>query len=124
MVVLLKAKNLHLMEHNKVHNIKQLRYATGLGLREAKQLLERVMAGGDQQTVQLKNEFCDHHQDPILTLESFFMGVLVKSAADIKGFEEMYGSTLRALASQAILAGHDDLANDLMKTIKFYDADA
>lgn len=123
MIVFLKAQDTDLMYHNKVHNIKAIRNATRLGLKEAKELFEAVQSGNGQESIRLRNDYGKTNSEAVFSLQSSLKGIMVTSAEGIKGFEEMYGSTLRALASQAILSGNDGLANDLMETIKFYSTD-
>jgi hypothetical protein len=112
----IKIKRMNAVTGSKIAAIKALRTVLHLGLKESKDIVDQA----EFSAVDLVSE-CGLKVDDnaALTLSKYLSGTGYGIIQDsIENFEEIYGESLRAIASQAVLAGDDILAERVISLIK------
>lgn len=95
--------------------IKLLRSATSMGLKAAKDLLDESL--NREMTINVLHPTIDPLVDQLLC-ESRKCGYRVTKFTS--EYVDSYLAALRPIAAEAILAGHDDIAQDLIDLINSY----
>lgn len=104
------------VENRKVVAIKAVRNATGLGLKEAKEAVDLAETGGCSEI-----DVMDMVNARLLSRD--LQGTGYKATINVIDYAhvDQYLEELRAIASQAILAGDTAIANDLVQLINRYE---
>lgn len=103
--------------NTKVEFIKALRSASGLGLKEAKETADDVQYKGAGES-QIYDDADIHELKRVCDSNSIQIIDPVSSGEEIKNYEKQ----LRTMAAEAILAGDDCIAGDLMNILRKYGA--
>jgi hypothetical protein len=106
-------------EPKKVNAIKAVRMATGLGLKEAKHLIDDSQQYGQATIQDSFGKELDVNAKQELAISLRGTGYALGEDV-IPEFEERYGEALREVASMAVLSGDDLLAQDVMAILKTY----
>jgi hypothetical protein len=105
-----------LLSANKVQAIKNVRGATGWGLKEAKDFVDVLQVRGTNE-IRVPGPIQDLAQ---FKSEMITVGVVIKTHESYVKEYSVYSQDLRSMAAQAVLSGHTDIAQDLIAILNRY----
>ena len=112
-------------ERQKVTAIKLYRNLTGSDLKTSKLVFDNVETNGRHPDNLRSRKGFKIGREEFNEFAANLHGTGYTVARSVEGSQEyrVYTEQLRMIASQAILAGHDDIAQDLMRILEIYTED-